>query len=453
MTWLRDAFDAAMMFVGLRAFDRLVVIPLLSRGGKVPVQRFVHQIISVVVTLFAILCYGASVFGWDIDKFLAGSAVVSIVLGLALQETLGNFFSGLVMQAASPFAIGDWISCAGVEGRVVDMNWRAVTIQTLEDNWVIVPNGAVAKDQIVNFAAPTMATARSVQVGLGYELPPADATDVLTAAVLETHGVAENPAPFVYLDQFSDSAMTYRVKFWITEPEKHYKIESQVRTHIWYRLKQKGFSIPFPMRTVEHVTLDAKQKQQSATSAAQRLAAVNGLWLLAPLSDDERKSLAEEAGDVLLSTGQTLFKQDDAGDTFYIIRKGEADVFIRHNDKAEAKVATLKTGDFFGEMSALTGQPRSATVRAATALQCVEICKEDLQHLFDAHPDTMGKLCHVIAERTAEMQAVVKTAQEAEAAKAEREQKVVEKEKSLTSMVRAFFGRGGVPANQGARAN
>jgi small-conductance mechanosensitive channel len=128
--WITRFFFGAILFSALRALDRLLIVPVLTRGGRVPVQRFIHQIINIVIALFSVMWFGSWAFGWNIQALLAGSAVVSIVLGLALQETLGNFFSGLVMQASSPFAIGDWIICAGVEGRVVDMNWRAVTIHT-----------------------------------------------------------------------------------------------------------------------------------------------------------------------------------------------------------------------------------------------------------------------------------------------------------------------------------
>src|SRR6185503_4525029 len=106
---------------------------------------------NIVLASFALLIFGSIAFGWDINAFLAGSAVVSIVLGLALQESLGNFFSGLVMQASPPFAIGDWIICGAHEGRVVDMTWRAVTIHTNEDNFILIPNATVAKAEIVNY--------------------------------------------------------------------------------------------------------------------------------------------------------------------------------------------------------------------------------------------------------------------------------------------------------------
>ena len=124
---LGDNQGELMNYDGVLPFS-LLIVPMLTRRGTVRMPRFFHQIVNIVLALFAILIFGSVAFGWDIDRFLAGSAVASIVLGLALQESLGNFFSGLVMQAAPPFALGDWIICGDHEGRVVDMTWRALVM-------------------------------------------------------------------------------------------------------------------------------------------------------------------------------------------------------------------------------------------------------------------------------------------------------------------------------------
>lgn len=432
--WLTRLFNACLLFVGLCVANRLILVPVLTRGGRLPLPRFVQQIILIVAAIFATLGYGSYTFGWDINKFLAGSAVVSIVLGLALQETLGNFFSGLVMQASSPFAHGDWITCAGVEGRVVDLTWRAVTLHTADDNFVHIPNAMIAKEQIINFNTPTTATARSIKIGLEYAVPPLEAIAVLKAAALETAGVSAAPAPYIFVHDYGDSAIIYRIKFWITDPPSYPKLEHMVRLNAWYRLRQKGLTIPFPIRTVEHVSLEKKQRREADAVATERLKAIESAGLLAALSPEEKRTLAEAAGDVMLAPHQVLFRQDDPGESFYIIRHGTADVLIRDDsgDKVEKKLATLGPGDYFGEMSALTGQPRTATLRAATPLVCVEIRKEELHALFDKNPAIMEQVSLLIARRNAERQAALEDA----GAQAH----VAEQQKSVFGRMLSFFG-------------
>jgi small-conductance mechanosensitive channel len=432
--WVDRVASALMVCVLLWCIDRLVVVPILTRGGRQQLTRFVHQIINIVLALFAILIYGSKAFAWDISTFLAGSAVVSIVLGLALQETLGNFFSGLVMQASPPFAVGDWIVIDKHEGKVVDMTWRAVTIHTDDDNFVSLPNATVAKAEITNFHAPSIATARNVNVGLEYDLPPLDAIAVLETAVLETEGVQREPAPEVQLKNFGDSSITYEVKFWIIHPAKHEDVENAFRLNAWYRLKEKGYAMPFPMRTVEHVNLDRKNARSTLAAIERRAKVFDNVPLLQPLSGEQKRRLAASANDVALAPGQVLFRQDDSGDSFYIVWKGTVDVLTRVEGGGEKHLATLGVGDFFGEMSALTGQPRTATIRAATAFWGVQIEKADLMELFHSDPSMMEKMSEVVAKRNAEREALRKgpaTAPVAETAGAE--------QRSILARMKRFF--------------
>ena len=433
--WIHRLFYAALLFAAVRVVDQLILVPLMTRGGKLPLQRFVHQIILIVAGVFIVLGYGSYAFNWDIDKFLAGSAVVSIVLGLALQETLGNFFSGLVMQASSPFSIGDWIVVAGVEGRVVDMNWRAVTIHTSDDNFVVIPNSTIAKEQITNFHAPTVATARNIFVGLEYELGPCDAIETLKVSALETPGVLKTPEPRIYLQDYANSAIVYRVKFWVDDPASHPWIEHQVRLNTWYRLKQKGFNIPFQIQTVEMVNLQKQLAADARAAANVRLRAIETLPLLAPLSPQQKRALADASKDAQLAPGQVLFNQGDTGDSFYVIHKGSVDVLIGETTETQKAIATLGPGDFFGEMSALTGQPRTATIRARESLTAVEIDKRALEEIFAVDPGIMEAISQVVVRRNVEREAARKGMAEPTA------QEVVEQQKSLLGRMLGFFGR------------
>ncbi|HVT81588.1 MAG TPA: mechanosensitive ion channel family protein [Phycisphaerae bacterium] len=434
--WLDRLIAALFLFSALRVIDRLLVVPLLTRGGKISLPRFFHQIINIVLLLFAILGFGSWAFGWDIDRFLAGSAVVSIVLGLALQETLGNFFSGLVMQASPPFEIGHRIKILTFEGDVVDMTWRAVTILTDEDDYIIIPNGTVAKSEILNYSIPTRATARFVRVGLEYDLPPADAIAVLRAAANETAEVLKSPEPVIYLEDFAESSVNYAIKFWITNAKEHEIIQHNLRVHVWYRLKERGYNIPFPVRTVEHSSHAAKNRQLQSSARSRRIDAINRVPLLDPLTPEQKRDLADSTNELYLTAGQILFRQKDSGDSFYIIYKGEVEVLVTPEGAAEERLlATLRAGDFFGEMSALTGQPRSATIRAKTPLACVQIEKRDLLAIFERDPAIMEKISAIVARRNAEREAAMQGG-----GKTPEPEAVSRQQKSILGRMMSFFG-------------
>lgn len=437
--WVQRLAAAAFIYVAYAFLDRLVVVPLLTRGGKIALSRFVHQIVKIVLACFFLLIYGHIAFGWDIDRFLAGSAVVSIVLGLALQETLGNFFSGLVMQASPPFTLGNWIVCGSHEGRVVDMTWRAVTLHTEEDNFILIPNATVAKADIINYHAPSTANARAVKIGLEYHVPPLEAIALLEAAARESEGVLPSPPPDARVLDFGDSAIIYKVKFWINDPRQHDEIEHFVRVSLWYRLKEKGYAIPFPIRTVEYVSLDKKNARLHQSAVERRVRSLGKVPLLQPLSDEQKKQLAATANDLDLAPGQILFRQNDPGDSFFVIVSGSVDVLLQDpkNPANSSKVATLSTGEFFGEMSALTGQPRSATIRAASALCCIQIEKADLFQIFSQDPALMDTISRIVAERTAGLNAA-----HAGPSPATTPEAVTSQQKSLLTRMKRFFRLG-----------
>jgi small-conductance mechanosensitive channel/CRP-like cAMP-binding protein len=414
--WFTRLVAATLLLCLLRAVDRLLILPVLSRGEKAPANRILYQIVKTVLFLLAIWAFGAIAFNWDIDRFLAGSAVVSIVVGLALQQTLGNFFSGLVIQASRPLSLGDWIVIGDSQGRVVDMSWRAITLLTTAGNHVIVPNGLVASERLTNFSVPTQLSQRFIDVDQDDRIPPADVTPLLEEAARETAGVLAEPPVTVLLSGFPANNITYRVQFWIDEPAAFATIEHRVRTNIWYRLKQKPFALPPRATVLESIDRTAEQQKEQHAAVARRRAALDQAALLAPLSEAQKESLAQSAAEMRLAQGQVLFRQDQPGESLFLICAGEVEVLASSGDgrassgdgRASTRVATLGPGEVFGEMSALTGQPRTATVRALGSLRYIEISKTDLASVFATDPGLMEKISVLIADRNAERNAALR---------------------------------------------
>ncbi|HUO07984.1 MAG TPA: mechanosensitive ion channel family protein [Phycisphaerae bacterium] len=396
---IHKTFAAILCLVAIRYLDRLLIVPILMRISGGPPSRFIHQIVIAVISLFVIAGYCSWAFGIELGSLLAGSAVISIVIGLALQETLGNFFSGMVLQASVPFQPGDWIQVGDVEGRVIEMTWRAVTLITNSNNYVLIPNGTVAKERIVNYHSPTVATSVGVAVGLDYNIPPNDAKRVLVQAAKDTPGVNVNPEPSAALASFDDSAITYKVFFWINEPQKHGGIEQAVRVNIWYRLNQAGFGIPFPIRTVELTDSEKKQAALRAESRAARLAVIRKAPLFSDLIPELQEKLANETRDFALAAGQTFYRQDDPGDSLFILQSGSVAVTVRTEDGIETDLPTLEAPTIFGEISAVTGQARGGTYRAKTDVRAFEIDRDHLQDLFTHDPNLATHFSHIVAER------------------------------------------------------
>ncbi|MBA3295966.1 MAG: mechanosensitive ion channel family protein, partial [Acidobacteria bacterium] len=228
----RLAFAAALI--------NLLVICLINplRQDRIP-DRY-PSILQDAVVIGLVVLVGTFAFG---DKLLTTSAVSAVVLGLALQDTLGNAFAGLAIQSEKPFNIGHWVKVGEFEGRVAEVTWRATKLRTKSGNFVVLPNNIVSKEAITNYSEPALPTRLQIEVGVTYDAPP----NVVKRAALESIQncplVLTAPAPDVLLTSFDASSITYRVRFWIEDYERDEAARDQVRTSIYYAFKRKAIEI------------------------------------------------------------------------------------------------------------------------------------------------------------------------------------------------------------------
>ncbi len=204
---------------------------------------------SYLIAAFAILKMAWP--GLPVTALLTTSAVTSLVLGLALQPILGNFFAGLVIALERPFRINDWVKFGDIEGRVVGITWRTTHLRTRDNDNLVVPNGKIADQEILNYYYPHPLHLERVHVGAHYRTPPYRVEQALLDVATRVEGVLEKPSPMVYVISFDDSAITYELRLWIEDIGEAPRIASQARCEIWEEFRRRGITIPFPIRTLE----------------------------------------------------------------------------------------------------------------------------------------------------------------------------------------------------------
>ena len=235
-----------LRLLGLYLFD--VHLPA-RRGLRLP-NMLPAVTMLLVYVIAALITLRITFPKLDIAPLLATSAVTSLVLGLALQPILGNFFVGLVISAERPYRINDWIKVGEDEGRVVAINWRTTHLRTRNNDDIVLPNGRMADERILNFYYPhTMHMVRTT-IGAHYDAPPYRVRRTLLEAAHATRGVLENPAPEIYLLDFADSAILYEVRTFVDDVAQGPRIQSDLRFRIWEELRREGIEIPYPMRTI-----------------------------------------------------------------------------------------------------------------------------------------------------------------------------------------------------------
>jgi small-conductance mechanosensitive channel/CRP-like cAMP-binding protein len=371
----------------------LVVVLVINpwRVDRVP-ERFPNIVQdAIIIGVFAVVATALMR-----EKFLTTSAVGAVVIGFALQDTLGNMFAGLALQVERPFSVGHWIKVGGYEGRVTGITWRATQLQTKSGDSVVVPNNIISKEAIVNFSEPAAPTRLSVEVGASYEVPPNRVKAVIVEALADAPLVLKSPVPEVVIADFASSSITYRAKFWVAGYDADDPARDQARVAIYYAFRREGIEIPFPIQ-VEY----RREVSVEAMPVADRARCLEAVDLFGMLPELERNHVAALSIERLFGAGQTVVRQGRAGDSMFVVCQGRVRVTV---GESSAEVATLGPGAYFGEMSLLTGDPRSATVAAMEDCVLLEITASDFRRIALTHPEVVVSITEAVARRRTDLE-------------------------------------------------
>jgi CRP-like cAMP-binding protein len=346
-------------------------------------------------------------FGVQPLSLLTGSAVVAAVVGFGLQETLGNIFSGLTIQMQKPFEPGDWVRSAGHLGRVRGIGWRSTTIVTRANERVEIPNALLAKDVLYNYA--TGHVRDEFKIGVSYGVAPNHVREVVLGLLHDVPLVLRNPPPDVLVSEFGESAIEYRVRYYMADYGDQERLRDLVMSRLWYAMRRHSIEIPFPIRTIRMDQPHADERA-AADFEHELMAELRHVPTLHQLSDEELRMLVPTVVVRQFGAGEVLMRQDDEGESLCIIRSGSVEVLLRAENGSNRHVANLGPTQFFGEAALLLGEPRNATIRAVTDVEVLEMDREGFTRLFKEHPEAASQMSDVIAAREAERKEVLAAA-------------------------------------------
>ena len=254
--WLPAALSWTLLFLGLITILRLLALLLFDvhllgqRGVRLP-PLLPAVAMALVYLVTALVTLKLRFPAFDVGPLLATSAVTSLVLGLALQPILANFFAGLVISLERPFRINDWIRVGEhQEGRVVAITWRTTHLRTRDNDNIVIPNAKLADERVHNFYYPHPLHLERIRVPVHYKEPPYRVRRVLADSATGVPGTLDKPSPDVYVIAFEDSAVVYELRVWIDDVANAPRIASDLRARAWEELRKAGMTIPFPTRTL-----------------------------------------------------------------------------------------------------------------------------------------------------------------------------------------------------------
>jgi small-conductance mechanosensitive channel/CRP-like cAMP-binding protein len=376
--------------------NRLLWVRTGPDGKPIEAPRVLADTTGIVVFVAVALAVLQFVYQLKVPGLVAGSGVVAIILGLAMQDLLGNIFGGLSLYLEKPFKPGDWLVVEGRDARVVEITWRSTRLVTHDDILIDVPNALICKNVITNFQTPHPSHALHAFVRVPLDVPPARVQALLRDSTASVPGVSTFPAPEIRLDEFLDSGIRYDVKFWIEDHRIAQRALSDVRIHAWYAIRRAGMDIPVPILSVRR----ARTKEVPGAARLVTRQALREHEILSFLGDAEIDRLVEESFVVTFAPFEHVIDQGTSGDSMFLIVRGRVEVRVAHADRTDV-VARFGPGESFGEMSLLTGEPRSATIVALEELEAVEVTRDTLTPIIHANPEVLHKLSELLTERQA----------------------------------------------------
>jgi small-conductance mechanosensitive channel/CRP-like cAMP-binding protein len=438
----RDVRIASMAFAAVACVSMagaLLFAVLLPRI-RVHVPRILQDVLVASVAIAAVFIV-ASRNGFNLSSLIATSAVITAVIGFSLQDTLGNVAGGLALQVDSSIDLGDWVKFGDVSGQVKEIRWRYTAVETRNWETVIIPNSALMKGPVTVLgrrAGKPVQVRRWVWFNVDFRHSPTEVIRIATTALsqAELPNVALEPPPNCVLMDFSESYGRYAVRYWLTNLAVDDPTDSSVRAWIFFALKRAGIPMSIPARAV-FVTeeSDERKAHKEQLDQAARVQAIGCVELFAHVSDTEREALARRLHPAPFAAGEVMTHEGAAAHWLYILRDGEASVRVSAEGGMVREVARLHGSDFFGEISLMTGAPRSATVVALTDVDCYRLDKTAFQDILHARPELAEQIASLLAHRSVELSAVRENLDHEAKARRLAAEKI-----DLLTKIRGFFG-------------
>jgi small-conductance mechanosensitive channel len=396
-----------------------IVIAIVRFVAYLALRTFIRgsvqtEVSSLLKTVFSILVYIIAFFiifqtqypTVSLSGIFTGSTILGIIVGLALQETLGNLFAGISLQADQPFQVGDVINIANRGTGVVEsVSWRGVKIRTFQNKILVMSNAVLSKESI-EVAPKDNLNARLVNFNTVYGASPARTAHLVREAIRQADNVSPKIRPIVRIRGLGDHSLDWEVKYWLEDYAKYNETDALVRRNIWYVFQREKISFAYPTRTVyiqqheEDVSLE-----ETVNINAERL---NAVPIFAPLSDEENESLAEAATTRIYAPGEAIVRMGQEGNSMFIIVRGKVDVKVSDGERQNT-VNSLGENDFFGEMSLLTGEKRTATVIAVDETEVMRIDKKALKPIFENNPDLVQAISEIMDSRKYGLEAAMES--------------------------------------------
>lgn len=397
-------------------------------------QIYVPEIISLSIQalLFGIptLMVLSYVFGFKLTSILATSGVLAAVVGLAIQANLSNMLSGVFVNIEKPFSPNEWVTIDDKTGVVTDVTWRSTRLRTFENVEITIPNEVVASSVITNWSRndnERMSEGFHIFNSFSFhpkhdpqhisqllinalkKVKPADGRDHLNLQWVKFVDVDEYGLKFVIafdcLDRMLKNSQQNVVLLEVHKTLKHAGISMSVGRLSTILEEDAGFHALKPnSRIPEDFDPEFYGQFNPYNESIKNKVLLQKVPIFMSMSDDELDIIANNCSRVHFNTTDRIITQNDPGDSLFVIADGVVSVQVEQTSGDLYTVSKLGVGDFFGEMSLMTGEPRTANVIAESPTVTLSVERDVIKRVFEKNPRVSDMISDVLAKRKVDLE-------------------------------------------------
>lgn len=369
----------------------------LTTGAKVP--RLLKTIVGFIIWVISIYLLILFVFDRPMTGLVVSTGIIVGIIGFALQGIISDIFAGIAIAIERPYKLGDWLDLKdGTLGKVVDITWRSTRLLSWNNSILIVPNNIAAQSIIHNYSMPDMPYALWYEISVDSSVSSNIVMGLLQDAMLDCPNVLNDPTPLARVSDASSRPFKYMLYVYIPEYSQIWTARSDIYSHVESYLGKAGIS-----PAAINYEISTKRAPDIIVQKTEIQDVLKETKLFEPLSDEDIENLVSYCEIKSFKIGELIVEQDDLSSTLYIINTGIVSVIRNDESGQEIKVSQLSKGDLFGEMSLLTGEPRSASVRAVTFCELIEVRKDGLESIMKIKPRLAEQIAEIMLNRQKEI--------------------------------------------------
>ncbi|MBF0189402.1 MAG: mechanosensitive ion channel family protein [Magnetococcales bacterium] len=381
----------------------LLIRQLLDRHAMkhygVQAPQLLKEISSLVIWIVVLAIVFSQVFHVKLTGLMTASSIVIGVIGFALRNVIADLFLGISIGLERSVKIGDWLEVHGhPPGRVVEMNWRSTTLVTKEELSIVVPNSTLGSRPFRNYSKPKKFFRTMLRITLDHDVTTHQAERIFFSAINQVPECADVPRePEIRIIEYLEQGVLWEVRFWVTDYKAMSTLKQEVHKKMLRNMHFSGVSVP-------HGSLELISSKESSSRKVRRtqdFTFMRDIELFSVLHDREVEQFVERCQRLLVSAGNPVVRQGDEGDSMYVVREGMMNVVVKGREGKEITVAQIVPGGFFGEMSLLTGAPRTASIVPKVDSVVLEITKEEFRPILESRSELLFRLGEILAERQA----------------------------------------------------